>query len=201
MKLRIIALLLGFALAAATSANAETVTIESGEYGNFGQLFAREAPTHSVNFAATLAFPDEVRDRYTVVVVVHTLGGYQEMNEGWHAEQFRKAGFATVTYNSVAARRLREGAALAAWPSALAEAYAVLEWLAGHAKIDADRAGLYYLCRGGRVRAADRDIDLPWRVPCLDGSEPWGAAFLSAIRQHAEVSLSVAGCATLDARR
>ena len=160
MDLRIIVAVFVLALAGATSAKAETATIQSGEYGDFGQLFAREVPARSVSFAATLAFPDAVRDRYPVVVVVHTLGGYQEMNEGWHAEQFRKAGFATVTYNSVAARRLREGEGLAVWPAAVAEAYAVLEWLVGHPKIDAGLIAIVGFSFGGEVAhlAALKDV-------------------------------------------
>jgi dienelactone hydrolase len=84
-------------------------------------------------------------------VIVHTLGGYQEANEGWHAAQFRKTGFATVTYDSVAGRRLREGAGREVWPSAVAEAYAVLEWLARHSRIDADRIAIVGFSFGGDV--------------------------------------------------
>jgi dienelactone hydrolase len=151
MKLRIIATALALASAGATSAGAETKTIQSGEYDDFRRLVAREAPTRAASFTATLAFPDESRDRYPAVVIVHTLGGYQEVNEGWHAEQFRKAGFATVTYDSVAARRLREGAVLAVWPSAVAEAYAVLNWLAVHPRIDATRIAIVGFSFGGEV--------------------------------------------------
>jgi dienelactone hydrolase len=58
--------------------------------------------------AATLSFPKEAKERYPAVVVVHTIGGYQESNEGWHAAEFRKAGLATLTYDSFAARAMSE---------------------------------------------------------------------------------------------
>src|SRR5262245_42894981 len=150
MNLRIAIAALGLALAGTASANAEMLTIQSGEYRDFRQFFAREAPVRSLSFTATLAFPDEARDRYPAVVVVHTLVGYQEVNEGWHAEQLRKAGFATVTYNSLAAGRLREGA-FNVWPSAMAEAYAVLERLADHPRIDAAHIAIVGFSFGGEV--------------------------------------------------
>jgi len=83
--------------------------VQSGRrYADFRQLLAREAPTDSATVAMTLRLPDEARDHYPAVVIVHTIAGYQEANEGWHADAFRKAGFATLTYSSDAARRLRE---------------------------------------------------------------------------------------------
>jgi hypothetical protein len=72
--------------------SAESVTFQSGSYADFRQLLAREAAPATVTIAATLSFPDQARDRYPAVVAVHTIGGYQESNEGWHAAEFRKAG-------------------------------------------------------------------------------------------------------------
>jgi dienelactone hydrolase len=151
MNRRMAFAVLSLVLAGPTSSHAQVQTIQSGEYSDFRQLFARETPARSVSFAATLAFPDKGRDRYPAVVVVHTLAGYQEANEGWHAERFREAGFATVTYNSVAAARLREGAVASVWPSAIAEAYGVLKTLAGHPRIDADRIAIVGFSFGGEV--------------------------------------------------
>ena len=96
-------------LAMAVSAGAQTVMVQSGRYADFRQLLSREAPADSATVAMTVRLPDEARDRYPAVVIVHTIAGYQEANEGWHADAFRKAGFATLTYSSVAARSLREG--------------------------------------------------------------------------------------------
>ena len=91
-------------------------------------------------------------DRHPAIVIAHTIGGYQEANEGWHAEAFRKQGFATVTYPSMAVRRLVDGgAATAAWPSAVAEAYAAFRLLAEHPNIDADRIAIFGFSFGGEV--------------------------------------------------
>jgi hypothetical protein len=111
-------------LVAAVSASAQTVMVQSGRYADFRQLLSREAPADSATLAMTLRLPDEAHDRYPAVVIVHTIAGYQEANEGWHADAFRKAGFATLTYSSVAARALREAGTVGGWPSAVAEAYA-----------------------------------------------------------------------------
>ena len=136
-------------LAWAVSASAQTVLVQSGRYADFRQLALREAPTDQVAIAMTVRLPDAARDRYPAIVIVHTIAGYQEANEGWHAEQFRKAGFATLTYSSDAAQRLREGGA--GWPSAVAEAYAALRLLADHPRIDAQRIAIVGLSFGGEV--------------------------------------------------
>jgi dienelactone hydrolase len=142
-------------LAAAVSAEAQTVTVRSGRYADFRQLLSREAPAESVPVAMTLRFPDQAQDRYPAIVVVHTIAGYQEANEGWHADAFRKAGFATLTYSSDAARRMREGGpasvAMSVWPSAVAEAYAAFRLLADHPRIDAQRIAIVGFSFGGEV--------------------------------------------------
>lgn len=139
------------ALAAAVSANAQTVKVQSGRYTDFRQLLSREAPADSAVVAMTLRLPDGARDRHPAIVIVHTIAGYQEANEGWHADAFRKAGFATLTYSSVAARRLRDGGTVGGWPSAVAEAYAAFRFLADHPRIDTHRIAIVGFSFGGEV--------------------------------------------------
>ena len=143
-------------LVAAVSAEAQTVMVQSGRYADFRQLLSREAPTGSATIAMTLRFPDQARDRspavVPAVVIVHTIAGYQEANEGWHADEFRKAGFATLTYSSDAARRLREGGESAGpWASAVAEAYAAFRLLADDPRIDARRIAIVGFSFGGEI--------------------------------------------------
>lgn len=139
-------------LAASAAANAQTVTVQSGRYTDFRQLLAREAPTDSAAIAMTLRLPDQTQDRYPAIVIVHSIAGYLEANEGWHADEFRKAGFATLTYSSDAARRLRDGgSAISTWPSAVAEAYAAFRLLADHPRIDAERIAIVGFSFGGEV--------------------------------------------------
>jgi dienelactone hydrolase len=147
------------ALVAAVSTaqvNAETVMLRSGSYADFRQLVSREAATNEVSIAATLSFPDAARDHYPTIVIVHGLGGYVESNEGWHAAEFRKAGFATLTYDSPTARSMRQGSSTDSrsgppWASAVAEAYAALTLLAGDPRIDASRIAIVGFSFGGEV--------------------------------------------------
>src|SRR5882757_5097126 len=82
----------------------ERVTFQSASYADFRQLLSREPPAEAVTVSAILAFPDAARDRYPAVIVLHTVAGYIETNEGRYAAELRKAGFATLTYDSFAAR-------------------------------------------------------------------------------------------------
>jgi dienelactone hydrolase len=131
------------------------VTFQSASYADFRQLQLREAPAATVTVAATLSFPDEARDRYPAVVVVHTIAGYLDVNEGQYAAELRQRGFATLTYDSFAARGTtgvglaRSGRGL--WPTGVADAYAALRLLAAHPRIDADRIAIVGFSYGGEV--------------------------------------------------
>jgi dienelactone hydrolase len=133
----------------------DRVTFQSASYADFRQLLSREAPAATVTVPATLSFPAEARDRYPAVVVVHTIGGYLDANEGQYAAELRKAGFATLTYDSFAARGTtgvalsRSGPGL--WPTGVADAYAALRLLAAHSKIDAARIAIVGFSYGGEV--------------------------------------------------
>ena len=139
----------------ASAPGASHVTFQSASYADFRQLQLRQAPAATVTVPATLSFPDEARDRYPAVVIVHTLAGYLDGNEGQYAAELRKAGFATLTYDSFAARGTT-GLALSRagpgmWPSEVADAYAALRLLAGHPRIDADRIAIAGFSYGGEV--------------------------------------------------
>ena len=133
----------------------ERVTLRSGSYADFRQVFVREAPADT-SVSATLRFPDQPRDRYPAVVVVHTISGFQEANEGWLAAELRRSGFATLTYDSFSARGLSQSAVVGsrAGPplaSGVADAFAALQFLAGHPRIAADRIGIVGFSFGGEV--------------------------------------------------
>jgi dienelactone hydrolase len=140
----------------AAEARSNRVTFQSASYADFRQLLSRETPAAAVTVPATLIFPGETRDRYPAVVVVHTIAGYLDLNEGQYAAELRKAGFATLTYDSFAARGTT-GVALARsgpglWPSGVADAYAALHLLAGHPRIDAGRVAIVgFFSYGGEV--------------------------------------------------
>ena len=127
---------------------------QSSTYSDMRQLLAREAMTGAVTVKANLGLPEQVRDRYPAVIVVHTIAGYRDANEGYVAAELRKAGFATLTYDSFAARGTT-GAALSGSsgyvPIGVADAYAALRLLSGMAQIDADRIAIIGFSYGGEV--------------------------------------------------
>jgi hypothetical protein len=47
------------------------------------QLLARKATTGAVTVKTTLGFPEQMKDHYPAVIVVHTLAGYRDANEGY----------------------------------------------------------------------------------------------------------------------
>jgi len=81
------------------------VTFQSSTYTDMRQLLAREAPATAVTIKANLGFPEEIKERYPAIIVVHSISGYRDSNEGYIAGELRKAGFATLTYDTFAARR------------------------------------------------------------------------------------------------
>jgi dienelactone hydrolase len=137
-----------------TQAGMTGVTFQSSTYSDMRQLLAREAATAAVTVKATLGFPGQVRDRYPAIIVVHALGGYRDANEGFVAAELRKAGFATLTYDSFAARGTT-GAALQGssgyLPPGVADAYAALRLLSGEPRIDPDRIAIVGFSYGAEV--------------------------------------------------
>jgi dienelactone hydrolase len=131
-----------------------TITFQSSSYSDFRALLTREAATETVTIRANLGFPEEKKDRYPAVVVVHTLGGYRDANEGYVAAELRKSGFATLTYDSFAARGTT-GAAMSGspgyLPAGVADAYAALRQLASEPRIDADRIAIVGFSFGAEV--------------------------------------------------
>ena len=138
----------------AAQAGTTSITFQSATYSDFRQILTREAPSGTVTVRATLGFPEAAKDRYPAVVVVHTLSGYRDANEGYAAAELRKAGFATLTYDSFAARETT-GQAMSATPgymtAGVADAYAALRALASEPKIDADRIAILGFSFGAEV--------------------------------------------------
>ncbi|SHG05794.1 Dienelactone hydrolase [Bradyrhizobium erythrophlei] len=137
-----------------SQAGITTVTFQSSTYNDMRQLLTHEAPTGTVTVKANLGFPEQARDRYPAVIVVHGLGGYRDSHEGYVAAELRKVGFATLTYDSFAARGTT-GAALQGSSGYLmpgiADAYAALRLLSGEPRIDADRIAIIGFSYGGEV--------------------------------------------------
>jgi dienelactone hydrolase len=144
----------GTAAAQAPQAGTTSITFQSSTYSDFRQLLARGAATGTVTVRATLGFPEEAKDRYPAVVVVHSIGGYRDANEGYAAAALRKSGFAILIYDSFTARGTT-GLAMSGspgyLPAGVADAYAALRVLASEPKIDPDRIAIVGFSFGGEV--------------------------------------------------
>jgi dienelactone hydrolase len=138
----------------APQAGTTAITFQSSTYSDFRQLLTRETATGTVTVQANLGFPEEKKDRYPAVIVVHTLGGYRDANEGYVAAELRKSGFATLTYDSFVACGTT-GAAMSAspgyLPAGVADAYAALRRLASEPRIDTDRIAIIGFSFGAEV--------------------------------------------------
>lgn len=130
------------------------VTFQSSTYSDMRQLLAREVAAGAVTVKAQLSFPERVSDRCPAVIVVHTMAGYRDSNEGYVAGELRKAGFATLTYDSFAARGTT-GTALQGsagyLPPGVADAYAALRFLSSQSRIDAGRIAIIGFSYGGEI--------------------------------------------------
>ena len=144
----------GTAVAHAPQAGSRSVTFQSSTFSDFRQLLARETATATVTVRANLSFPEETRERYPTVVIVHTISGYRQANEGYAAAELRKSGFATLTYDSFVSRGTT-GSAMSGSPgyipAGVADAYAALRQLSSEAKIDVARIAILGFSFGGEV--------------------------------------------------
>jgi dienelactone hydrolase len=133
----------------------EKIILESASYADLRQLVTQPGSGSKIDVPAQLDFPAGGNGKYPAVVIVHTLGGYQESNEGWFAAEFRKAGFASLTYDSFAARKVDASQAGGAQPgdfaSGVADAYAALRSLAVNPRIEADQVAIIGFSFGGEV--------------------------------------------------
>ncbi len=137
-----------------SQAGLTAVTFQSPAAIDMRQILMREVSTATVTVKAWLGFPDQNKDRYPAVIVVHGLGGYRDSNEGYVAAELRKAGFATLTYDSFAARGTT-GARLQGSPGYLpigvADAFAALRLLAAEPRIDAGHIAIIGFSYGGEM--------------------------------------------------
>ena len=136
-----------------TAALAEQVTFPSANVRDMGP-FATGEQSGKVEIRADLSFPSKGRGPFPAVVIAHTIGGYFEANEGWFAAELRKAGFATLTYDSFKPRNWTGRFAKAdpsVGPSALYDAFAALDFLAGHSNIDQTKIAVIGFSHGGDV--------------------------------------------------
>lgn len=131
------------------------IILESASYADLRQLVTQPSSGSKVDVPAQLDFPAHGNGKFPAVVIVHALGGYQESNEGWYAAAFRKAGFASLTYDSFAVRKINAsragGAQVGDFASGVADAYAALRSLTANPRIAADQVAIVGFSFGGEV--------------------------------------------------
>ena len=169
-------------------AGTTAIAFPSSVYGDFRQVLARQPATGTVTVRANLGFPEQAKDRYPAVVVIHALGGYRDDNEGYVAAELRKAGFATLTFDSFAARGTT-GAAMSSTPgylpAGLADAYAALRRLSSEPRIDADRIAILGFSFGAEV------AHLTAFEPLRSALDPGGGRFAAHVAFYPAGNLGV----------
>lgn len=153
LGLRIYGLAL-LALQASTPAlSSERISFSSATISDISQV-AAGTPIDKVEIGGELRFPANARDHLPAIVIAHTIGGFNDSNEGWFAAELRKVGFATLTYDSFASRRWPSklaGGDAQVEPSVLADAFAALKFLSSQPRIDPTKIAIIGFSLGGDV--------------------------------------------------
>jgi dienelactone hydrolase len=142
------------ALTGADAAAAEKLGIPSSTTANYLFMSASDPSAVPVQVPGNLEFPSVKKDRHSVVVIGHTIGGWYGPNEDWFAGELRKAGFATLTYDSFTPRKFGDvthGKEPRTNPSVISDAFAALKVLAAHPKVDAKKIAYVGFSLGGEV--------------------------------------------------
>lgn len=101
-----------------------------------------------------MRLPKSADAKAPLVVLVHTIGGYIEQNEGWFARELNKVGFATAEIDSFGPRNARDvWKSGGSWPNATmsSDALNLLKTLENHPGIDTSHAAIVGFSLGGEV--------------------------------------------------
>ncbi|MSO85217.1 MAG: hypothetical protein EXR02_08770 [Rhodospirillales bacterium] len=153
MKIGFMLAVLALAVASAPASADEKIVFKSQTFKDMGEALSG-APGEPIEIEDDLRFPLGTDKRVPAIVVLHTIGSYREGNEGWHAEQFRKAGFATLTYESIRVRKVFDAPTRGLaqlWGSLVADGFNALKALAQHPRIDPSRIAVTGYSTGGEV--------------------------------------------------
>jgi dienelactone hydrolase len=145
---------LAFACAHVDRAGAEKLTIPSSTFTNYLFMSAPDPSAVPVQVPGNLEVPATKKERYPVVVIGHTIGGWYGPNEDWWAAKLREAGFATLTYDSFTPRKLGDvahGNEPRTNPAVFSDAYAALRLLAAHPNVDPKKIAYVGFSLGGEV--------------------------------------------------
>jgi len=136
-----------------TTGAREKIEFESDNYTNLPDML-KGRPTSTVTITAALSFPNEQKEKYPAIVLIHGIAGSSEACEGWYAEAFSREGFAVLTMESARLRGVRDAAMAGGWKlfgPMVADAYHALALLAQHPRIDAQRIAIAGVSMGGDI--------------------------------------------------
>lgn len=148
-----LAVLLFLPFGAAQSAEGEGegwIVFESANYENLFRL-SQGQPSGAAQPRGFLTLP-QTTEKTPAVVIVHSIGGFSEKNELWHARKLSEAGFVAFAVDSYGPRgwekmATKGGAELA--PAQAADAFNALKLLAAHPRVDAKRIAIIGFSSGG----------------------------------------------------
>ncbi|MBP6941971.1 MAG: alpha/beta hydrolase fold domain-containing protein [Syntrophorhabdaceae bacterium] len=131
----------------------EKIEFESENFTNLPDML-KGRPTSTVTITAALSFPNEQKEKYPAIVLIHGIAGSSDACEGWYAGAFSREGFAVLTMESARLRGIRDAAIAGGWNlfgAMVADAYHALDLLAQHPRIDAQRIAIAGVSMGGDI--------------------------------------------------
>lgn len=131
----------------------EKIKFDSEDYVNLPDML-KDRPSSTATITAILSFPNEVKEKYPAIVLIHGIAGSSETCEGWYAEAFSREGFAVLTMESARLHGIRNASLLGGWElfgPMTADAYHALNLLAQHPRIDSQRIAIAGVSIGGDI--------------------------------------------------
>ena len=147
---------------------------------------------------AILRLPNGALQPVPLVVIMHTIGGYYDENEGWFARELNKKGYATAEVDSFTPRDARNMVKTGGqWisPTMISDAHHVLASLTAHPRVDTNHAAIVGFSQGGEAahlaafkRLADRMLPdgprfaahVPFYPPCGVTANPTSNGYSGA---------------------
>ncbi len=125
--------------------------------GSFKDLFSKKTTVEPVAIEGKLTMPEDMAGKVPAVIILHTATGNTGVGAEHYAEVARtlnKMGIAAFVVDSHKTRNiksLKDGLSKITWAERVADAYAALNLLSTHPKIDSQKVALMGFAGGGTV--------------------------------------------------
>ncbi len=172
------------------------IAFPTAGYDSIQDVFSGKSTPQSGS--AILRLPDTGDQKVPFVVIMHTIGGYFDANEGWFARELNKKGYATAEVDSFTPRNARgvfRTGGLWTNPTMVSDALHVLAAMAAHPRVDISHAAIIGFSLGGDVSHlaafkvfADRILPkgprfaahVPFYPPCALAQNPSTSGYTGA---------------------